>query len=126
MSSNHWFPANFIAETTATELKVLGREVDSPAANKTYYRVVAVDGTGGGARPSDYATAPRPVIYSQPVLAAKVGAGIAMLLSGIPDAGKVDVTITATIDREVRKLDEKVLPGNQAVGQLDFQANDRE
>ena len=40
---NPWFPANFIAETTATELKVIGCEVDLPAANKTYYRVVAVD-----------------------------------------------------------------------------------
>ena len=39
------------------------------------------------------------------------------LLSGIPDtAGKVDVTVTATIDREVRKLDEEVLAwGNEKV-----------
>jgi hypothetical protein len=35
-------PANFIAETAATELPVLGSEVVLPAANKTYYRVVAV------------------------------------------------------------------------------------
>ena len=71
---NPWFPANFIAETTATELAVMGREVDLPAANKTYYRVVAVDEQGKRSGPSDYATAPRPVIYSKPVLAAKVGA----------------------------------------------------
>ena len=32
-------PANFIAETTAMELPVLGSEVALPAANKTYYRV---------------------------------------------------------------------------------------
>ena len=55
-----WFPANFIAETTATELAVLGRDVDSPAANKTYYRVVAVDEEGKRSGPSDYAAAPRP------------------------------------------------------------------
>jgi len=69
-----WFPANFIAETTATELAVLGRDVDLPAAHKTYYRVVAVDEQGQRSGPSDYVTAPRPVIYSKPVTAAQVGA----------------------------------------------------
>jgi hypothetical protein len=162
---NPWFPANFIAETTATELPVMGCAVDSPAANKTYYRVVAVDEQGKRSGPSDYAAAPRPVIYSRPVVAAQVGAeyryqvcatrslgdlsarmkdknqvngyfdiekpkfaleqGPAWLkideatgvLSGTPDAaGKVEVAVAASIDREVRKLDEKVLVwGNEKV-----------
>ena len=67
-------PANFVAETTATELAVIGRGVDLPAANKTYYRVVAVDEQGKRSGPSDFAAAPRPVIYSTPVAAARVGA----------------------------------------------------
>jgi hypothetical protein len=67
-------PANFIAETTATELLVLGSQVTLPAANKTYYRVVAVDGQGKQSGPSDYAAAPCPIIYSKPVVRAKVGA----------------------------------------------------
>ena len=46
-----------------------------PAANKTYYRVVAVDSEGTWSGPSDYAVAPRPVIYSKPTFQAKVGAG---------------------------------------------------
>jgi hypothetical protein len=71
---NPWFPANFVAETTATELAVMGRECDLPAANKTYYRVVAVDDQGKRSGPSDYAAGPRPIIYSKPVVAAKVGA----------------------------------------------------
>jgi len=162
---NPWFPANFVAETTATELAVMGRECDLPAANKTYYRVVAVDDQGKRSGPSDSATGPRPIIYSKPVVAAKVGAeyryqvcanrslgdlsarmrgnqqvsgyfdiekprfaleqGPAWLkideatgvLSGIPDAaGKVEVAVTATIDREVRRLDEKALVwGNEKV-----------
>jgi hypothetical protein len=162
---NPWFPANFIAETTATELAVMGREVDSLAANKTYYRVVAVDDQGKRSGPSDYATGPRPIIFSKPVVAAKVGAeyryqaganrslgdlsarikgseqvsgyfdiekpkfaldqGPAWLkideatgmLSGTPDAaGRVEVTVAATIDRKVRKLDEKALVwGNEKV-----------
>jgi hypothetical protein len=149
------FPENFIAETTATELAVLGCEVALPAANKTYYRVVAVDEQGKRSGPSDYAIAPRPVIYSKPALQAKVGAeyrgqvlanrslgdlrlhspeianfwdiekpmyaleqgpnwlkldAATGLLSGIPDAaGKFEVVITASIDREVRKLDENSL-----------------
>jgi len=70
---NPWFPANFIAETTATELAVLGSDVNLSAANKTYYRVVAIDALGKRSGPSDYAVAPRPVIYSKPVVTARVG-----------------------------------------------------
>jgi hypothetical protein len=71
---NPWFPANFIAETTATELAVLGGDIDLFAANKTYYRVVAVDEQGKRSGPSDYTVAPQPVIYSKPVVTAQVGA----------------------------------------------------
>ena len=155
---NPWFPANFIAETTATELAVLGRDVELPAANKTYYRVVAVDDRGKRSGASDYAAGPRPIIYSKRAPAAKVGVqyryqvcatrsvgdlsaqmkgneqvsgyfdiekpkfaldrGPAWLkcdeasgvLCGTPNAaGKVEVVVTATIDRNVRKLDEKAL-----------------
>ncbi|NLW49482.1 MAG: hypothetical protein GXY85_01385 [Candidatus Brocadiaceae bacterium] len=67
------FPANFIAETEATELAVLGEGVDLPAANKAYYRVVAVDANGKRSGPSDYASAPRPVLYTAPVTTARVG-----------------------------------------------------
>jgi len=68
------FPANFIAEITGTELAVLGGNVELPGANKTYYRVVAVDAHGKRSGPSDYAVAPRPVIFSKPVTSARVGA----------------------------------------------------
>jgi hypothetical protein len=68
-----WFPANFIAETPDTELAVMGPELTNPAANKTYYRVVAVDDQGNVSGPSDYAAGPRPIIYSKPVVTAKVG-----------------------------------------------------
>lgn len=164
-----WFPANFIAEITATELAVLGPGVSLPAANKTYYRVVAVDEQGKRSGPSDYAVATRPVIYSKPVTAARAGVeyhypvlvnrslgdlsarmegdrqvsgyfdiekpwfaltqGPAWLkmdeatgvLSGTPEAaGRVEVTVTVTIDRPVRRLDEAVLRwGNEKVLSVD-------
>jgi hypothetical protein len=66
------FPANFIAETSATELTVIGGKADAPLT--TFYRVVAVDQQDKRSGPSDYATAPRPIIFSKPALAAKVGA----------------------------------------------------
>ncbi len=68
------FPANFVAETTATELAVLGPGVDLPNANKAFFRVVAVDDQGKQSGPSDYAAAQRPVVYSKPVATAKAGA----------------------------------------------------
>jgi hypothetical protein len=67
------FPANFIAETAATELAVLGDDLESPSANQTYYRVVAVDAAGKRSGPSDYAAAPRPTIFGKPLAQAKVG-----------------------------------------------------
>ena len=45
----------------------------NPAGNKTFYRVVAVDEAGKRSGPSDYAAAPRPVIYTRPIATAKVG-----------------------------------------------------
>jgi hypothetical protein len=67
------FPANFITETTATELAVMGDGIELQSANKTYYRVVAVDTQGKQSGPSDYTTAPRPTIYGTPAMQAKVG-----------------------------------------------------
>jgi len=67
------FPANFITETTATELPILGPGVSLPTANKAYYRVVAVDAQGKRSGPSDYASAPRPIIYSAPATTARAG-----------------------------------------------------
>jgi hypothetical protein len=139
----------------------LGAEVNLPAANKTYYRVVAVDEHGKRSGPSDYAVALRPVIYSKPVVTASVGAEYRYpvaanrslgdlrmrkgeivsfwdvekpkfaleqapkwlkldvttgVLSGIPDAsGKFEVTVTAIIYCEVRKLDEARLGWGQEV-----------
>jgi hypothetical protein len=155
---NPWFPANFIAETPDTELAVIGPEVTNPAANKTYYRVVAVDDHGKPSGPSDYATAPRPIIYSKPLPTAKVGEEykyqaranrslgdlsarmqgndqvsgyfdiekptfalvqgpawlkldpVSGILSGTPHSpGNAEVVLTATIERQVRNLDESKL-----------------
>jgi hypothetical protein len=151
-------PANFIAEVSATELAVIGPDVTLPNANRAYYRVVAVDAKGNRSGPSDFAEAPRPILYSRPTTAAKVGLPYRYalnairslgdlrtrvvdgretmnywdierprfalrqappwltideqtgVLAGIPDrAGKAAVVVTATIDREVRKLDERAL-----------------
>ena len=158
---NPWAPPNFIAETTDTQHAVMGPDVH-PAGNKTYYRVVAVDEREKRSGPSDYATGPRPVIYTKPRVTATVGEeyeykvsancslgdlsgrmqggnqvggyfdiekprfsleqGPAWLkidpstgvLSGTPEApGEVEVVVTATIDREVRRLDEKALVWGQ-------------
>jgi hypothetical protein len=151
-------PANFVTEVSATEVAVIGAEVNLLHANRAYYRVVAVDEQGNRSGPSDFAETPRPTFYSRPVTAGKTGVeyryalaairslgdlrtrvvdgketmnywdienprfalrqGPAWLkidertglLSGIPDGpGKFSVVVTATIDREVRKLDERAL-----------------
>jgi hypothetical protein len=155
-------PANFMTEVSATAAPVIGAEIALPNANRAYYRVVAVDETGNRSGPSDFAEAPRPIVWSRPVTAAKVGSPYryalaairslgalqtrvvggketmnywdieeprfalqqgpswlkidqrAGVLSGVPDrAGKVVIAVTTTIDREVRKLDERALSWGQ-------------
>jgi len=152
------FPSNFMAETAATELVVVGRGLSLPNANRAYYRVVAVDAQGSRSGPSDFAAAPGGFICSAPVTRAKAGSeyryalsairslgdvrtrvvngretvnlwdierpkyellkGPAWLkvdektglLSGTPtEAGKVDVSVSATLEREHRELDERAL-----------------
>ena len=61
-----------LAETTATELAVMGDGIDSPSANKTYYRVVAVDAEGNRSAttpvlvPSDHQAPTVPIRMSVP------------------------------------------------------------
>jgi hypothetical protein len=66
-------PANFVTETSNSELVVLGAGLALPNANKAFYRVVAVDEKGKRSGASDYAVAPRPFIYTTPVESAKFG-----------------------------------------------------
>jgi len=68
------FHANFVVETPATELEVVGTHLRLPGANKAFYRVVAVDRAGKRSGPSDYAASPRPVIFGEPVTRATKGA----------------------------------------------------
>jgi hypothetical protein len=151
-------PANFVTEVSATEAVVIGAGVKLANANRAFYRVVAVDEKGKRSGPSDFAEAPRPILYSRPVTAAKVGSAYRYrlsvirslgdvrmrvvagketvnywdleaprfalrqgppwltmdagtgLLAGVPDRpGKVAVVVTATIDREARGLDARML-----------------
>lgn len=67
------FPANFLLETSEVESAVAGTDVDLHAANKAYYRVVAVDQHGNRSGPSDYAALPRPLIHGLPVVEARRG-----------------------------------------------------
>lgn len=65
-------PANFVAETSETALKVLDANANLPNLNKAFYRVVAVDENGKRSGPSDYAAAPRPFLYGKPIPTATV------------------------------------------------------
>jgi hypothetical protein len=67
------FSANFVTETRDTELAVVGSGATLPGANKCFYRVVAVDAAGKRSGPSDYASAPRPVIVSAPIARVRTG-----------------------------------------------------
>jgi hypothetical protein len=84
-------PANFVAETDATELAVVGQGIDLPNANKAYYRVVAVDDGGKRSYSSDYVESPRPLIYTAPVTEAAVGQPYRCQLAAIRSIGDIRV-----------------------------------
>ena len=86
-------PANFVAETSNTELVVLGAGVDLPNANRAFYRVVAVDDKGKRSGPSDYAAAARPFIYSKPPDAAKVGTEYRYQVAAVRSLGDLRLRI---------------------------------
>src|SRR5262249_26368063 len=80
-------PANFVIEVSATEAAVIGAEINLPNANRAYYRVVAVDDKGNRSGPSDFAEAPRPLLWSRPAPAAKVGAEYRYSLAAVRSLG---------------------------------------
>jgi hypothetical protein len=82
-----------VAETSNTELVVLGAGVDLPNANKAFYRVVAVDESGTRSGPSDYAAAARPFIYSKPPDAARVGTEFRYQVSAVRSLGDLRLRI---------------------------------
>ncbi len=76
-SYNNWnlgeMPPNFLADTVETSMLVIDHGAEHPAMNRVYYRVVAIDAAGTPGGPSDYAEAPHPFIYSEPVTGATAG-----------------------------------------------------
>lgn len=62
---NATFPANLLMKTPQPQVTI------EPVY--AFYRVVAVDSAGVRSGPTDYVAAPRPLIYSKPVLDARVG-----------------------------------------------------
>src|SRR5262249_44125007 len=80
-------PANYVTEVSATEAEVIGAEINLPNANRPYYRVVAVDEKGNRSGPSDFAEAPRPILWPRPVTAAKVGSEYRYALATICSLG---------------------------------------
>jgi hypothetical protein len=91
--------ANFVAETSGTELVVLGADANVPNANRAFYRVVSVDDRGQRSGPSDYAAADRPFIYSKPPDATKVGTEFRYQVSAVRSLG--DLRLRTVIGKEV-------------------------
>jgi acetyl esterase/lipase len=86
-------PANFVAETSDRELAVLGAGVDLPNANRAFYRVVAVDDRGKRSGPSDYAAAPRPLVFSKPPEAARVGTEFRYQVAAVRSLGDLRLRV---------------------------------
>jgi hypothetical protein len=87
------FSANFVADTSAPQLEVVGPLVKLPGANKAFYRVVALDAAGNRSGPSDYAASPRPLIISAPVTDASNGVAYHYPVAAIRSLGDLRTRI---------------------------------
>jgi hypothetical protein len=76
-----------VTEVATNEAAVIGAEINLPNAKKAYYRVVAVDDKGNRSGPSDFAEAPRPILWSRPFTVAKVGSAYHYALAAIRSLG---------------------------------------
>jgi acetyl esterase/lipase len=85
--------ANFVAETAASELVVLGAGVELPNANKAFYRVVAVDDRGVRSGPSDFAAAERPFLFSKPPDSARVGTELRYQVAAVRSLGDLRLRV---------------------------------
>ena len=66
-------PSNFFTTTTETNLVVVSSELSHPNANRTYYRIVAIDDNGTESGCSDYIEMTHPYVYNSPPTTASVG-----------------------------------------------------
>jgi hypothetical protein len=66
-------PGNFLTETTGTSMVVVSPTAAAPAANRVFYRVVAIDAGGTASGCSDYCELPHPFVYTSPTTKAKAG-----------------------------------------------------
>ena len=82
------FPANFVVETSANLLEVVGPHVKLEEANRAFYRVVAVDAAGNRSGPSDYAASPRPVDRQRTPDPSQQRGGLSLSGQGYPIAGR--------------------------------------
>ena len=94
------FPANFLDEVPTDILPVAGAAVADTEAgrkrsNKAFYRVVAVDAAGKRSGPSDYAAAPRPLIFSKPPPKATKGKDFRHAVSAIRSLGDLRMRVVA-------------------------------
>jgi hypothetical protein len=85
--STEVWPANFVAETEASELAVLG----PGAVNKAWYRVVAVAASGARSGSSVAAAAPRPYVVVEPRLVVRVGESCRGRVSSVCSLGDLRV-----------------------------------
>ncbi len=60
---------NYYNSTSSTSTQIVGQNLQLNNANKSFYRVVAVDKNGIESGPSDYIEVPSPFVYSIPGLA---------------------------------------------------------
>ncbi len=66
-------PANLLARTDQTAMVVVAPDLTADAANRVFYRVVAIDAKGTRSGGSAFAELPHPFVYSRPVTVARVG-----------------------------------------------------
>jgi len=78
---------NYLGRTTSNSMLVVSSDLSAPAANKVFYRVVAIDAHGTESGCSDYVELPHPFVFSKPVARGQVGEAYAYVVQSLHALG---------------------------------------
>jgi len=92
-------PGNFLGETPETSMVVVS-PTGAAAANRVFYRVVAIDAAGTASGCSDYVELPHPMIYTKPAATATVGRPYAYQAKSLASLGDYQSRQDPTADRK--------------------------
>lgn len=79
--------ANYLGRTTKIWMPIVGPTQNAPAANRVFYRVVAIDDKGTESGCSDFVELPHPFVFSKPAARVHIGQAVDYTIRSLRSLG---------------------------------------